>query len=47
MVYVKFLERKLEHIRCRFSFNSVFIYFFVFYVYDDTNTIEIYNGKLI
>jgi hypothetical protein len=40
MFYITFLERKLERIRCRFSFNSVFISFSVFYLYGDTKTVE-------
>ena len=41
MFYVIFLERKLERVRCRFSFNSVFISLSVFYLHADTKTIEI------
>jgi hypothetical protein len=47
MFYVKFLGRKLERIRCRFSFNSFSIYFFLIYLYVDKKTIEICNGKLV
>ena len=41
MFYSTFLERKLERVRCRVSFNSILISFSVLYLYANTKVVEI------
>ena len=41
MLYIKILGRKLGHARFGVSFNSFFIYFFVFYLHTGIKTVEI------